>query len=114
MISGSKCKYYSPYGYHKVSCNKIDLRLLTPAIFAWLSVEASVKYCKISGLIDLSISLSNKLNENEKQKILNKIAHTISKLLVNKDIISTNISVDSNDSDSVMLSMLLSANIIES
>ncbi len=64
--------------------------------------------------IDLSISLSIEVNENEKQNILNEIAETISKLLVNKDIISTNISVDSNDSDSVMLSMLLSANIIES
>ena len=64
--------------------------------------------------LDLSLSISIEVNEDKKQDMLNEISATISKLLNNKDIITTNISIDSTDDDSIMLSMLLSSNIIES
>jgi hypothetical protein len=64
--------------------------------------------------LDLSLSISIEVNEDKKQDMLNEISATISKLLSNKDIITTNISIDSTDDDSIMLSMLLSSNIIES
>jgi hypothetical protein len=64
--------------------------------------------------LDLSLSISIEVNEDKKQDMLNEISATISKLLSNKDIITTNISIDSTDDDSIVLSMLLSSNIIES
>ena len=64
--------------------------------------------------LDLSLSISIEVNEDKKKDMLNEISATISKLLSNKDIITTNISIDSTDDDSIMLSMLLSSNIIES
>lgn len=63
--------------------------------------------------IDFMIEISMEINEERKQDLMEHISETIRSLMNNKDIISSSISINTNDEESVLLEMILRTDPIE-
>jgi len=63
--------------------------------------------------IDFMIEISMEINEERKQDLMEHISETIRSLMNNKDIISSSISINTNDEESVLLEMILRTEPIE-
>lgn len=60
--------------------------------------------------IDLSINIELEVDESNKPKVMADIAKNIAKILNNKDIIKSDISINTSDENSMLLDMILKLN----
>lgn len=60
--------------------------------------------------IDLSINIELELDESDKPKVMSDIAKNIAKILNSKDIIKSDISINTSDENSMLLDMILRLN----